>query len=108
MHMNQDEELKVIEQFFHDLIWERAGWLLNKPHNKDLVLPKLSMDLLNSKERKYFPAPGMYGGFSYNLVIKDNELTLYSSSWCRVAWGSDQRHRIQKMVVSWLMKDSYD
>ena len=97
MNMNQDEELKIIEGLFHDLIGERAEPALSKPHNKDLVLPKLSMDLLNSKE--WFPISGMYGGFSYYLFIENNELTLICESLCRIVWGSGQRHKITK---NWL------
>ncbi len=37
--------------------------------------------------------PGMYGGFAIELVADADELEV--SSWCRVAGGSGQRHRVR-------------
>ena len=95
MENNHQKELEIIEELFHKVIRKRAGGLLDKPHNKDLNLPIISMDLL-SCNRNWFPVPGMYGGFSYQLFLEDNKLKLISSSWSRIVGGSGQRHEITK------------
>lgn len=38
----------------------------------------------------------MYGGFRYILEIKDEEYELHTDSWCKVAEGSGQSHKITK------------
>lgn len=42
----------------------------------------------------WFPVPGMYGGFSYELSVVSGSPVLISESWCRVVGGSGQRHLV--------------
>ena len=48
---------------------------------------------------KWFPVPGMYGGFHYWFEKNDEQLELIVESWCRVVDGSGQRHRITSHQV---------
>jgi hypothetical protein len=42
----------------------------------------------------WFAVPGMYGGFQTRFEGEGASAELITSSWCRVAGGSGQRHRI--------------
>jgi len=86
------EELNVIQSLFHDLIRQRARACIDK---YKVVLPVLSETLLSAGE-KWFPIPGMCGGFAYQLVMENNQFKLKTSSWCRVVGGSGQKHEITK------------
>jgi hypothetical protein len=86
--------LGAIERRFHELIKERAGNLIQA--NK-LALPRLSKfsrEKQQSDGRVWFPIPGMYGGFAYELVGTGSAAKLVTESWSRVVGGSGQRHEI--------------
>jgi len=68
-----------------------AGDLIER---QQLELPQLTATLFTDQSHHYFPIPGMYGGFSYELTILENEMVLITESWCRVVEGSGQRHII--------------
>lgn len=90
-------ELASIQARFHELILRRAvdeyGLKLEVP------LPVLSPDPRDYAERLWFSVPGMYGGFAYQLVVEDDAPVLLTESWCRVAEGSDQAHRISESAT---------
>ena len=85
------DTLQAIERHFHEVIRSRAADLVDEHR---LVLPDLT-ELLDADEPKaWFPVPGMYGGFSYQLEGEGPETRLVTESWCRVVDGSGQRHVI--------------
>lgn len=86
------EDLKQIEERFHKLIFHRAPFA---KEYENFELPKITEDLIGVNNN-WFPVPGMYGGFRYILEIKDEEYELHTDSWCRVAEGSGQSHKITK------------
>ena len=83
-------ELAAIRELFHRLILSRAdeGRLPHPPN-----LPRLRHMRVDAKPR-WFPVPGMYGGFSYQLKRDDGGYYLLADSWCRLADGSERRHRV--------------
>ena len=93
---DSEKELHNIEQHFHTLIMKRAGNQI-KEHHVDL--PKLTMFPAGEENGKWFPVPGMYGGFHYWFEKNDEQLELIVESWCRVVDGSGQRHRITSHQV---------
>lgn len=82
-----DDVLAELQERFHDLIRERAGQLVEE---HELRLPDLGPLTEVTDPRFWFPVPGMYGGFSYQLGHSE----LLVESWCRVVGRSGQRHRI--------------
>ena len=91
-HMHIDTQpLLQIEAHFHALIKQRVEKLVSK---ENLRLPQLSILLEHKTPKMWFPVPGMYGGFEYQLVLRHNEPLLLTSSWIRVVQGSGQKHAI--------------
>jgi len=91
-HMHMDTQpLLQIEAHFHALIKQRVEKLVNK---ENLRLPQLSILLELKKPKMWFPVPGMYGGFEYQLVFRHKKPLLLTSSWIRVIQGSGQKHVI--------------
>ncbi len=89
--------IACIQARFHELIRHRAvdeGGL-----QLDVELPTLSPNVGDYAEPLWFPVPGMYGGFSYQLVMEDETPVLLVDSWCRVAEGSGQSHRITESTT---------
>ena len=89
------EDLKKIQENFHRLIVERAktGWNCSEflaDNNKRM--PEITNE--NQKGKEWFAVPGMYGGFAYQLFVKNGKPTLITESWSRVVGGSGQRHEI--------------
>lgn len=83
-------ELSGIRERFHQLILSRVvEGRLEIPPN----LPRLRNMRVGGKPR-WFPVPGMYGGFSYHLDRDESGFFLIADSWCRVVDGSEMRHRI--------------
>jgi hypothetical protein len=60
----------------------------------ELRLPELEPLLELDRPAMWFPVPGMYGGFSYELSAISGGPVLISESWCRVVGGSGQRHLV--------------
>jgi len=90
-----EEKLKLIQNFFHELIIDRAkeGWNCKDFLNcENKNLPIISNDMKNYDT--WFPVPGMYGGFTYVLLERNDEPVLISESWSRIVQGSGQRHEI--------------
>ena len=79
--------LEQLQRRLHALIHERAGNLVAEHR---LRLPELEPLTELATPTCWFPVPGMYGGFNYQLA--GTELTV--RSWCRVVGGSGQTHRI--------------
>lgn len=94
-----EQTLLQIEQYFHKVIRERAGSLID---THKLELPKLAPILNSQKSEHWFPIPGMYGGFSYRLAVQDQQVALIAESWCRVVGGSGQRHKITAQGIELL------
>jgi len=83
-------ELQKIQKHFHALIRSRAARLV-----KTMKLPIITQyDFLPERQTRYFPVPGMYGGFSYRLENRDGKAVLITESWCRICGGSGQRHEV--------------
>jgi hypothetical protein len=83
--------LLKIQHHFHDVILGRAA---EQVRSAGLRLPELEPLLELDRQQVWFAVPGMYGGFSYHLQTDGVEAVLVSSSWCRVAGGSGQRHEV--------------
>jgi hypothetical protein len=106
MQDTPEDTLLKIEHYFHQLMRERAGDLIERQQleRQQLELPQLTTTLLADQSRHYFPIPGMYGGFSYELKILENEMVLITESWCRVVGGSGRRHQITAQGIELLEK----
>lgn len=79
LNRGYDKELKMIERHFHDLMINDS--LVKKERMEEMLdnglrLPPISMALLAQKKRRYFPIPGMYGGFAYFLQYIDERFVL--------------------------------
>lgn len=59
----------------------------------DLRLPELEPLQELERPTMWFPVPGMYGGFSYELSTVSDALVLISTSWSRVM-GGGQCHMV--------------
>jgi len=92
------DRLDKIEKNFHSVINSRVEDLVKE---KKLLLPSLSVALewknfIKGEEKFWCPIPGMYGGFSFDFTLNEDEsdvVSLETSSWCRVAGGSGQSHK---------------
>lgn len=91
IHQVPEETLEAIQAYFHTVISDRAQFLLD---GKSYRLPQLSVLLELEEPRMWCPIPGMYGGFSFWLSDVGPDAKVVSESWCRVAPGSGQRHRV--------------
>lgn len=87
-----DHDLNIIQKYFHELIINRSEELIKNFKIRENSLPIITN--VNQKQKCWFPIPGMYGGFSYQLFDKNNKPLLISESWCRIVGGSGQRHEI--------------
>ncbi len=89
--------LLKIQHHFHEVICGRADELVRE---HALRLPELEplLELPAPPEPEtltmWFPVPGMYGGFAFDLVAEGVDAKLLTESWCRVSGGSGQRHEI--------------
>lgn len=83
--------LLKIQNFFHGVIAIEGGRLIEE---HALRLPELESLLELDMPKMWFPVPGMYGGFSFQLVNFGVEAKLVSESWCRVVEGSGMRYEI--------------
>ena len=83
--------LSKIQKHFHEVIIGRINVL---PNWMSLRLPDLEVLLEIEEPSMWFPVPGMYGGFNYELVLKLKAPKLVSESWVRIVDGSGQRHEI--------------
>ncbi len=97
-----EDTLLKIEHYFHQLIRERAGYFIRRQQLELPQLPQLTATLLANKSPDWFPIPGMYGGFSYELKTLENEMVLITESWCRVVGGSEQKHQITTQGIELL------
>jgi len=86
-----DRDLLRIQELFHGLIRSRAReGEIPIPRR----LPNLERQMVDEAEPRWFPVPGMYGGFKYELRRDGVSPVLHVSSWSRVADGSGMRHHI--------------
>ena len=92
------ETLLLLQEQLHSLMRHRAAELIEK---SAVELPVLSApqeddtQTTTESEEVWFPIPGMYGGFSYRLVLTgEGSPCLMVESWCRLCGGSGQRHRV--------------
>ena len=93
------DDLKAIQNHFHELIIERAkqGWNCSAfLADENKVLPEITNEtyIKTQKEQAWYPVPGMYGGFAYQLTERNGKPLLVTKSWSRVVGGSGQRHEI--------------
>ena len=90
------EDLEIIQNHFHTLIIERTkndGWHCSEfLADKNKKLPEITNETFTTEA--WYPVPGMYGGFAYKLIERDEKPLLVTSSWSRVRGGSGQRHEI--------------
>ncbi|MEP7124480.1 MAG: ankyrin repeat domain-containing protein [Byssovorax sp.] len=91
LHRVPVAELLAIQEHFHRLIQRRVEREVNK---NALRLPELTPLLEIETPKMWFPVPGMYGGFSYELSPEIPPARLVVESWSRVVGGSGQRHEI--------------
>jgi len=92
----KSETIAQLEQHYHSLIKQRVAKLIAK---ESLRLPPLSILLELVKPEMWFPVPGMYGGFEYQLRMDDTESYLIVLSWMRIVEGSGQRHKISPQGI---------
>ena len=85
MNMNSSP---VILSRFHTLIRSVAGKFVDKT---GIELPKLP-DVFG--EKRYFPVPGMYGGFHYLLEPLGDDQRLIVTSSIRIVEDSEQTFEI--------------
>lgn len=78
---------EALEGRLHALIRTDSHGLADR---HQLKLPTLAVLTELTEPRMFFPVPGMYGGFRYEL---DGD-SLVTESWSRVVGGSGRRHRI--------------
>lgn len=94
-HVIDQVQLARIQELFHGLIRSRA-------REGGLEVPADLPEILNlpvNADARWFPVPGMAGGFSYRLVIRGTHVALTTESWSRLAEGSGMRHRITPTQV---------
>lgn len=90
-HPLNPEMLSKIQEYFHQVIIGRINVI---PEWRSFRLPDLEILLEIEEPNMWFPVPGMYGGFNYELLIEGEVVKLVSSSWCRIVGGSGERHEI--------------
>ncbi|MBF6351524.1 ankyrin repeat domain-containing protein [Nocardia flavorosea] len=83
--------LAQLEAQLHALILGRVYELCRKARYRP---PQLGPLLEEGNDRMWAPVPGMYGGFAIEFADDADELVV--DSWCRVAGGSGQRHRVRR------------
>ena len=83
--------LRRLQYHFHEVIRQRARDLIDK---HELELPELRSLLDGDPKKKWFPIPGMHGGFSYWVEGQGTNAKLITESWSRVVEGSGMRHVI--------------
>jgi len=91
------ESISLMEAALHKVILGRVEDLIKKNGQSLPQIGRLWEETVGEEEgysTAWFAVPGMYGGFSLNLNVAENELT--ADSWCRVAGGSEERHVIDK------------
>lgn len=76
--------LRALQLHFHEVIRARSGHLIDL---HQVTLPKLRSPLPSQASAKWFPVPGMYGGFSYWGEQRGDQTILMSESWSRVRRG---------------------
>lgn len=87
-----DDTLSNIQRHFHQMIVGRIAHLRVDVLRLPELEPLLELDAQAGPV--WFAVPGMYGGFRYALRAEGEAAMLVSTSWCRVAAGSGQRHEI--------------
>ena len=87
-----EDDIKKIQDHFHQLILYRNRPNIEFINDNDKVLPTIPNEVMSESE--WYGVPGMYGGFSYQLIERDGKPLLTSSSWCRIVGGSGQAHEI--------------
>lgn len=83
--------LRKIQSYFYEVI---RGRIDSELPNHNLRLPELPPLLELQRPHMWFPVPGMYGGFSYQLETPGVDAKLIVESWSRICGGSGQRHEI--------------
>jgi len=86
------DDLKIIQERFHELILKRAKPLKHFLADKNKRLPVISNEIF--RRELWYTVPGMYGGFAYKLTEKEGKPLLTTDSWCRICGGSGQTHEI--------------
>lgn len=80
------EARAALQAHFERLVGKRA-------HEGSIPVPENIplLDDLAEGDELWFPVPGMYGGFALRCL---DAHTVEASSWCRIAGGSGERHRL--------------
>lgn len=87
-----------IQELFHGLIRSRCregGLPIPRPLPSIMRMPRNDC----GGRARWFPVPGMYGGFRYQIELRGQQLVLHAESWCRIAEGSERRHRISDSEI---------
>lgn len=91
--------LRAMERHFHQLVTDRAAeFRIDMPE----FVPTIEPPFPTAATPLWFPVPGMYGGFSYWLEDRREDLALVVESWSRVVGGSGQRHEITERGIALL------
>ena len=85
------KEVRILEKYFHELIYEITEGLVIE---NSLRLPQLEVLLELGEVCMWFPVPGMYGGFNFYFTNMNGDFKLVSESWSRIVGESEQKHEI--------------
>ena len=99
-HPLSDAVADGMREQLHLLIRGRIPELYEKSR---LWLPQVEPLTELDEPTLWFPVPGLYGGFS--IELSDHELTV--RSWCRVAGGWAQTHRVTRDTIQ-LLESGWD
>lgn len=84
------ELVRVLDRHLAAVIDGRIRGVLFDDPRKALRYPPVGILHEVPGQQLWFPVPGMYGGF--HIVLRQDHLDV--RSWCRVAGGSGQAHRV--------------
>ncbi|WP_329275714.1 ankyrin repeat domain-containing protein [Streptomyces sp. NBC_01451] len=92
-HPLPQDELARLQENFHRLIRYRSGGELGDQDlatEKELRLPEIEVLTELDNPVGWFPVPGMYGGFKFELRGRE----LIVDSWVRIVGGSERTGRV--------------
>jgi hypothetical protein len=105
INVNWDFQFKIITHSENKILQEHVNELILKTcsdfgirnfHN----YPLIEEIEINKTEGLYLPIPGMYGGFKFNMIEKNNEKLIQVCTWSRVLEGSEKEYEINNKGIS--------
>ncbi|MFZ0832513.1 MAG: ankyrin repeat domain-containing protein [Mycobacterium sp.] len=84
------DQVRALDRHLAAVIDARISGVLFDDPRKALRYPPVGILHEVPGQQLWFPVPGMYGGF--HIMLREDRLDV--RSWCRVAGGSGQAHRV--------------